>query len=169
MGPLKNHRQELYCQEIVSGKSQSEAYRLAGYKHDAGAASRLSANVNVVARIAELLKPVFDRYAITTDRIQREMALSAFARMKHYEKFITSGSWDDVTEEESAAIGEVTTRRTRTEAGVEVVDLKFKLADKHQSLVALAKIRGLMKEGGSEPMQVIFNVHRTERSKGKRE
>lgn len=54
MPVLDNPRHERFCQERAKGKSADEAYQLAGYKRDRGAASRLSAKVNVTARITEL-------------------------------------------------------------------------------------------------------------------
>lgn len=51
---LSNHRWERFAQELAKGKSATEAYSEAGYKGDRTAASRLSSNVNVQQRVAEL-------------------------------------------------------------------------------------------------------------------
>jgi len=64
---LKNARQEAFCQFRVTGKTQDEAYRLAGYKPSMPAASRLSTNVQVVARIAELQGKALARVEVTID------------------------------------------------------------------------------------------------------
>jgi hypothetical protein len=53
-GPLKNARHERFAQELAKGQSQVEAYAAAGYKPDRGAATRMSANVSVRERLAEL-------------------------------------------------------------------------------------------------------------------
>ena len=53
-GPLKNARHERFAQELAKGKTQDAAYELAGYSPDRGAASRLSANINVQARLETL-------------------------------------------------------------------------------------------------------------------
>lgn len=54
MPALTNTKHERFAQELAKGKSQAEAYTDAGYVGDRTAASRLSTNVNVVARVAEL-------------------------------------------------------------------------------------------------------------------
>lgn len=54
MAALTNPKHELFAQELAKGKTQTEAYAEAGYAGDRTAASRLSTNVNVVARVAEL-------------------------------------------------------------------------------------------------------------------
>src|SRR3954464_14002436 len=54
--PLLPHRQEVFARHIVAGCSQAEAARRAGYAWDSArqTGSRLVADVNVAARIAEL-------------------------------------------------------------------------------------------------------------------
>lgn len=51
---LKNPKHERFAQELAKGKTQEEAYREAGYSGDRTAACRLSTNVNVIARVAEI-------------------------------------------------------------------------------------------------------------------
>jgi hypothetical protein len=51
---LPDPKHEAYAQGLAKGKSQTEAYKLAGYKGDRTAASRLSTNVNIQARVQEL-------------------------------------------------------------------------------------------------------------------
>lgn len=63
MAALSNARHERFAQELAKGKSATEAYVLAGYEESRSAASRLSANVNVQARAAELK----DRAAAKTE------------------------------------------------------------------------------------------------------
>lgn len=54
MTVLTNGKHELFAQGLAKGLSASEAYEAAGYKPSRSAASRLSTNVNVVARAAEI-------------------------------------------------------------------------------------------------------------------
>lgn len=56
MPVLANPKHERFAQELAKGETQDAAYVSAGYKSDRGAASRLSANVNIQARVAELLE-----------------------------------------------------------------------------------------------------------------
>ena len=63
--PLKNARHERFAQELAKGKSQVEAYEAAGYAPDRGAATRLSANVSVQARVEHLKAGAAKRAEIT--------------------------------------------------------------------------------------------------------
>ena len=78
MPVLKNPKWERFAQELAKGRSQVEAYERAGYKPDSGAANRLSGNVSIQARVAELQNKVAERTEITlqslledAERIQR--------------------------------------------------------------------------------------------------
>ncbi len=51
---LPNQRHEAFAQALAKGNSASEAYIAAGYKDSRSAASRLSTNVNIAARVVEL-------------------------------------------------------------------------------------------------------------------
>lgn len=54
MPALSNGRHELFAQALAQGKTADDAYVSAGYKRSRPAASRLSTNVNVKLRLAEL-------------------------------------------------------------------------------------------------------------------
>lgn len=72
-GPLSNARHERYAQELAKGKSQLDAYEAAGYKPDRGAATRLSANVSVSARVAELKEKSAERTIVTVEGITQRL------------------------------------------------------------------------------------------------
>ena len=164
MPELKNIRHERFCQEIVAGNSQTEAYRLAGYSEDASAASRISSNVKVSERISELRGKILDKYQVTNERIIGEMARLGFSRFKDYKAILASGDLDDVDEDQSAAITEMTVDTSFTDDGAQVRRVRLKLADKMQSLNSLAKISGLMREEAAVSVPVTFLVQRTGRS-----
>lgn len=63
MAVLDNPKHERFAQGLARGMTQEEAYQEAGYKPDRGAASRLSANVSIQGRVAEIL----DRAAIRAE------------------------------------------------------------------------------------------------------
>lgn len=65
MAALSNARRELFAQGLTKGLTAYQAYIEAGYKADRGAASRLSANVSIQARVAELQKRVEDRFELS--------------------------------------------------------------------------------------------------------
>lgn len=72
-GPLKNQKHERFAQEVAKGKPKIEAYTSAGYKPDAGAATRLSKNVNVSARVAELQERSAERTVVTVEGITQRL------------------------------------------------------------------------------------------------
>lgn len=71
-----SEQQERFCQLIVQGKNQTEAYMEAGYKcsaeHARTAASRLSTNVNVIARIAELRALAVEDTVVTLEWLKEQ-------------------------------------------------------------------------------------------------
>lgn len=73
MPALKNARHERFAQELAKGKSQEEAYREAGYRGDRTAASRLSTNVNIRARVAELAERAAARTEVTVAGLTSEL------------------------------------------------------------------------------------------------
>lgn len=79
-GPLKSQRHERFAQELAKGKSQTQAYTDAGYEGDVTAASRLSRNVNVQARVAELKERAAARTEITVASLtERLLKIAAVA------------------------------------------------------------------------------------------
>ena len=77
MPALSNARHERFAQELAKGKSQSDAYEEAGYKPSRSAAARLSADVNICARVAEIQNRAATRTEITVASItERLLALA---------------------------------------------------------------------------------------------
>ena len=73
MPVLKKARHERFAQAIAKGKSATEAYAEAGYKGDRTAASRLSTNVNVVARVKELQSEGAKRALVSIESLTAEL------------------------------------------------------------------------------------------------
>lgn len=73
MAALKNTRHERFAQELAKGKSQAEAYELAGYKASRSAAARLAADVNICERVAALQKGAAERTEITVASITERL------------------------------------------------------------------------------------------------
>ena len=83
MPALTNARHERFAQEIAKGATAIAAYETAGYQPDRGAASRLSANVNIEARVAEILGKAAVRAEITVASItDRLLAIAAKCEAK---------------------------------------------------------------------------------------
>lgn len=78
MPVLTNAKHERFTQELAKGKTQIEAYTLAGYRPDDGAANRLSGNIRVKKRLAELLERAAAKTEITVASItERLLAIAA--------------------------------------------------------------------------------------------
>ena len=73
MPVLKNARHERFAQELAKGKTATEAYTAAGYTGDRTAASRLSTNVNVSARITEIQSKTVKKAEITVQSLADEL------------------------------------------------------------------------------------------------
>lgn len=73
MAALANPRHERFAQELAKGKPACEAYVLAGYKESRPAASRLSTNVNISLRIAELQERGAIKVEITAEMLVAEL------------------------------------------------------------------------------------------------
>jgi hypothetical protein len=105
---LSNQRHEIFAQELAQGKSATEAYTLAGYKGDRTAASRLSTNVNVMARVQELQERGAKKAEVTVESLigeaeqVRELAMNktqlSAANTAIRNKAQLSGVWIDKTE-----------------------------------------------------------------------
>jgi phage terminase small subunit len=76
-GPLKNARHERFAQELAKGKSQSEAYKLAGYDATGNAAevnaARLLRNAQVSARVGQLKQRAAEKVIVTVADIAQQL------------------------------------------------------------------------------------------------
>jgi hypothetical protein len=82
MSILSNPRHEKFAQGLAQGKPAINAYELAGYKPDRGAASRLSANVSIQARVAELQGKAAESAIITLEGLIQEAGELQVAGLK---------------------------------------------------------------------------------------
>lgn len=73
MPALKNVRQERFCQLVKQGVPPYRAYPEAGYKPDEGAPYRLSGNVRVKRRIAELTRGLAVKTRVTVESLTDEL------------------------------------------------------------------------------------------------
>jgi hypothetical protein len=74
MPALENARHERFAQELAKGKTQLEAYTDAGYRPDDGAANRLSGNVRIQERVAEILEFAATRVEISVASVTENLA-----------------------------------------------------------------------------------------------
>lgn len=82
MTMLKNPRHERFAQAIAAGKSAADAYTEAGYAESRSAASRLSTNVNISTRVAELQSRVTDGVVITRQWVLERLVENANRAMQ---------------------------------------------------------------------------------------
>lgn len=73
MPALENARHERFAQELAKGETATAAYEAAGYQPDRGAASRLSANVSIQKRVADILDRAATRAEITVADISARL------------------------------------------------------------------------------------------------
>lgn len=73
MAALTNAKHERFVQELTKGKSQVEAYEIAGYRPSRSAASRLAEDVNICKRLAELQERAAVRVEMTVADILEEL------------------------------------------------------------------------------------------------
>ena len=155
---------------LSNGGNGAAAYRGSYGTHGSAAtiqreAHRLTKNPKIAPMIAAAeekaqarVSAVFDQYAITKERIARELALLGFSNMLDYIAIGSEGHpYVDMTKldrDKSAAISHVVVEEFvgRTPGddpeaeSRQVRKITFKLADKRQALVDLAKLHGMLVE-----------------------
>lgn len=77
-----NARHERFCQELATGQSQCAAYQAAGYSPRRDAASRLSANANIQARVRELKAAGAHLAAVTVADLVAELELARVTALR---------------------------------------------------------------------------------------
>ena len=163
MAALKNAKHEAFAQGLAKGLSASEAYVAAGYSESRSAASRLSTNVNIETRVAELLNNGAVRAEVSVARVLTELARLGFSDIRR--AFAPNGNllppedWDDEFAASVASV-EVVSRNTneKDSNGHTVVECvhKIKVWDKNSALEKIAKHLGMFIERHEHSGQVIM-------------
>ena len=93
------------------------------------------------AKVEQVLHAAADRYAVSKDRVVRELARMAFADSRRYYDWTPEGARvkpsADLTDDEAAAVVEVSHTKT-AEGGT----IRVKLGDKRGALMDLARLLG---------------------------
>ena len=141
MAPLKNIRHERFCLELAKGKSQSEAFRVAGYTDRGNNAARLSQKETIRNRLAELLERMQERAVVSVERLSKEYARLAYSDLTDVLSFedgkVKLKSSAQLGPDITAAISEV----RQTKDGIVI-----KMHNKVAALDALARHKGMFKE-----------------------
>ncbi len=77
MPALTNPKHERFCQELAKGKTQDEAYQIAGYKQSRSNASMLRAKKNIVNRVDELLGAVAEKAVVDAAWVLEQLVANA--------------------------------------------------------------------------------------------
>lgn len=146
MAELKNEQHERFCQEYMIDLNQTQAYIRAGYKpkrkESAGeSASRLSKNVNIRARIDELMSERSKRTGVTAERVVRELARVAFLDPTKLADINKATVNNDASEDDRAAISSV-----KVKSGEDFTEREIKFADKLKALELLGKHLGMFQD-----------------------
>ena len=73
MPVLKNARHERFAQELAMGKTQVEAYEVAGYVANDSNSSKMARNPKILARVAEITGKAAQKAAVTVASILEEL------------------------------------------------------------------------------------------------
>lgn len=143
-------RQEAFAAGVAAGLSQAEAYRQA-FPHSQkwrdhavhSRASTLAADAKVKQRIRDLLDKAAQANEVTIERIVAEVVKVAFANQRDLMGWGPQGvklkSSDELTDEQSAAVAEVSGTTSATGGS-----LKLKTHDKLGALRFLAELKGYL-------------------------
>jgi phage terminase small subunit len=146
-------KQRLFIEAYLIHKNASKAAIAAGFSERSAnnQGTRLMANDAIRAEIEARLTSTFDRYAITSARIIRELALIAFGNIGDYVTVqdnggaiidLTSTTRDQLAALNSIDVEEYTEGRGNGARGVKRI--KIKLSNKRQALMDLAKIARML-------------------------
>ena len=153
MAVLKNARHEAFAQALAKGKSQVEAYSLAGYKPNDGHAARLAGNGRIANRVTELQHNAAGRAEVTVARVLKELSRLGFSDIRsafdERGNLLPPDQWDDAFAASVASI-EVVTRelpgspkgKGKRGARVEYIH-KIKAWDKNSALEKIARHLGM--------------------------
>jgi phage terminase small subunit len=143
--------QRLFIEAYLIHKNATKAAIAAGFSERSAnnQGTRLMANDAIRAEIEARLASTFDRYAITSDRIIRELAKIAFANIGDFIAVQDGGSaivdFGTATREQMASLKSIEIdERTIDGAVPGVRKVKIAMSDKRQALMDLAKIARML-------------------------
>lgn len=160
------------------GKSGIQAAKEAGYtgpdNYLAVQASQLLRKPNVAAMLASLRQRAQERTEITADKLLRELAKIGFANMKDFVSLDADGNprpdLSDLSEDDWAAIEELTTETYIEGAGPNAREVKRVKIKLHPKLAAIEKAMkhlgmfdkrrsGDADDQGDEPQQISYTLN----------
>jgi phage terminase small subunit len=144
-------KQHLFIEAYLIHKNATKAAIAAGFSERSAnnQGTRLMANDAIRAKIEARLASTLDRYAVTSERIIRELALIGFGSIDDFIAVQDDGSlvvdFGTATREQMASLKSVEIdERTIDGAAPGVRKIKISMNDKRQALMDLAKIARLL-------------------------
>lgn len=135
-GKPLSHRQELFCESIASGQSQTQAYLDAGYVCSRESAAVEACKLVRIPRVANEIKRLRDE-TLALKRMTREEYLA------WCQDVMTTPICD--VDDASIYAQEKTVKTLTTNDGPEIIETKIKMVPKMAAAVQFAKIAGLEK------------------------
>jgi phage terminase small subunit len=143
--------QRLFIEAYLVSRNITKAAIAAGCKERSAHAVgwKWFNTAEIRAEIDRRMAALFDRYAITSDRIMRELALMAFGNVGDFVVVQDDGSlvvdFGTATREQMASLKSVEIGdRTIDGAAAGVRRVKISMSDKRQALMDLAKLRRML-------------------------
>jgi phage terminase small subunit len=162
-------KQRLFIEAYLISKNATKAAIAAGFSERSAnnQGTRLMADDAIRGEIEARLASTLDRYAVTSDRIIRELALIGFANIGDFVAIQDDGSlavdFGTATREQMASLKSVEIdERMIDGAAAGVRRVKISLSDKRQALMDLAKIARMLPADRHEHSGSIEHVVRPE-------
>lgn len=155
-------REELFCRNIVNGKTKIDSYVSAGYKNANRktayqSACRLFKKAKIQARMVVLRKEIAAKYDLTEANIYKQCAAILNADVRNYTKWgprgVTLVDSGELTEAQALAVEEVS--ETVTKDGGTV---RFKLNSKVKAMELGAKILSMVSDKPEMPGEITLKV-----------
>jgi phage terminase small subunit len=140
-------KQHLFIEAYLIHKNATKAAIAAGFSERSAnnQGTRLMANDAIRAEIEARLASTLDRYAVTSDRIVRELAKIAFGNVNDFILVQDDGSlvvdFGTATREQMASLKSI---ETIDGAAPGVRRIKISMSDKRQALMDLAKLHRML-------------------------
>lgn len=182
-------KQKAFIQEYLKDLNATQAYMRAGYKANENVArtnsSRLLANANIQAEIEKAMARREKRTEVTQDRVVKELSKVAFSNITDYCSFTTQKTVIDYEDDGTPIYGYIQVVEMKdsneidptaiSEISTKDNHFRFKLYDKLKAIELLGKHLGMFKDkvelsgGGTEPVNVVFNMPKPDWNKRKDE
>ena len=154
MGALRDPKRELFCQQLLAGKSATQAYKVAGFEGDRRSASRLRHKADISRRVDELLaeKALIEKEShaaavreagVDKIRVFNQFAALAFSDLRNVCSWGPNGLGlkpsDELAPEVATSVQEIIETERVDEDGNVTRRTRIRLVDKIAPLRDLAK------------------------------